>query len=59
VLPFAPLSNVLVYNTPAPAPAGRVFFVGAEVTGANIDYITSSSAPQQVATVILTITDVI
>jgi hypothetical protein len=59
-LPFpGPLSNVLVYNTPAPAPGGRMFFLGAEVTGANIDYITSSSTPQQVAQVILTVTDVI
>jgi hypothetical protein len=59
VMPFGPLSNTLTYNTPAPAPSGRVFFLGAEVIGANIDYITSSTTPQQVAQVILTVTDVI
>jgi hypothetical protein len=59
VMPFGPLSNTLTYNTPAPAPGGRMFFLGAEVVGANIDFITSSSTPQQVAAVILTVTDVI
>ena len=60
VLPFAnPLTNALTYNTPAPAPGGRMFFLGAQVEGANIDFIPSNPAPQQVAVVILTVTDVI
>ena len=56
----APLPpGTIVYNTPAPAPSGRVFFVGALIEHVNIDFIVSSEEAQQVAIVLLTVTDLL
>ncbi len=44
------------FTTPAP-PAGRLFYVGAAVANVDIGFIPSSPAAQQVATVLLTVSD--
>lgn len=55
---FAPNpANPLYLNTPAPAPTGEMFYVGAAVLNVDITYTPSSPTAQQVATVGLTITD--
>ena len=56
----APLPpGTIAYNTPAPAPGGRMFFVGAAIDNVNIDFVVSSDVPQQVAIVLLTVTDLL
>jgi hypothetical protein len=56
----APLPpGTITYNTPAPAPGGRGFFVGAKICNVNIDFVVSDPAAQQVAIVLLTVTDLL
>jgi hypothetical protein len=54
-----PVKALLTYSTPAPGPTGRGFFVGAAIHNVNIDWVVSSATPQQVATVMLTVTDLL
>jgi hypothetical protein len=47
------------FPTPAPAPIGEVFYVGAAVLKVDITYAPSSPTAQQVATVGLTVSDIL
>lgn len=49
--------DVLLLNTPAPAPGGEIFYVGAAICHADFTFATSSATAQQVATVALTVSD--